>query len=69
MQKWEQIAVKATSRKELDDALIQYSSEGWELVAVTAMTGMEKVEVRGGLAYHDVPWFQWDLFFKRPIER
>ena len=67
MQRWQQIAVKATSRKELDDALVRYSSEGWELVGVTSMTGMEKVEARGGV-YHDVPWREWDLFFKRPAQ-
>jgi len=68
MQKWEQIAVKATSREELDESLKQYSMDGWELVSVTGMSGMQKAEVRGGLAYHDVPWMQWDMFFRRTIE-
>lgn len=68
MQKWEQIAVKTESRKELDATLRQYSADGWELVGVTTMQGTAKKEYGGHLGCYDAPWFQWDLFFKRPTQ-
>ena len=67
MQKWAYITVEAHSRTELDETLQKYGNEGWELVTVTALTGIEKK--RAGqdriLGLGSDRWIQWDMFFKR----
>ena len=65
--KWQHVAVKVETRKEIDAVLKKYSQAGWELVAVTALHGTRKERGTPIQGVYDVQWFQWDLFFKRPV--
>jgi hypothetical protein len=66
MQKWEYLFEQTETAKEIASILSKAGEEGWELVAVTTLQGTEKKEYGGKLGFYDSPWFQWNLFFKRP---